>query len=212
MPVSHSQKLRRAAKKTARRQVVVAEKRKADIATLAGDESRQIMEAARAPITTCLVGGTIFQEGIGWVILARTLPSGTVGASFFLVDAWCLGIKDAFFRMLPHKQFEENLARNDSGQALRDAEPPYALRLLQAAAAYASSFGLAPSEGYAKAAMIFGDIAPSADNFVFGQNGKPMFVSGPNDSPSRIRRIMAALADSTGDGGYEYVVGVDGMD
>ena len=212
MPVSQSQKLRRAAKKTARRQVVVAEKRKADVATLAGDESRQIMEAARAPITTCLVGGTIFQEGIGWVILARTLPSGTVGASFFLVDAWCLGIKDAFFRTLPRGAFEENLERYQPQQSMENAPSAYALRLLQEAAAYASAFGLAPSDGYAKAALIFGDIAPSADTFVFGQNGKPMFVSGPNDSPARIRRIMAALAESAGADGYEYVLGVDGMD
>jgi DDE superfamily endonuclease len=52
--------------------------------------------AARAPVRTCVMAEGLFADGIGWVVLARTLPSGQVGASFFLVDVWCLGVKDAW--------------------------------------------------------------------------------------------------------------------
>ncbi len=63
---------------------------------MSGHDARQIGDASRAPVGTCVMSERLFDDGIGWVVLARTLPSGQVGASFFLVDAWCLGVKDAF--------------------------------------------------------------------------------------------------------------------
>ena len=54
-------------------------------------------ELERAPIHAAYVGDNIFSQGIGHVILARALPDGRVAAGVFLVDAYCLGIKNALF-------------------------------------------------------------------------------------------------------------------
>ena len=88
MAASQSQRLRRTAETASRRKAVVAEKRKADTVMMGGREARQISEAARSPIKACVVADRLFTDGIGRVSLARTLPSGLVGGSFFLVDAW----------------------------------------------------------------------------------------------------------------------------
>ena len=209
MAPSQSQRLRRMAEKASRRKAVVAEKRKADMVVIGGRETHQILEAARSPIKTCVVADGLFADGIGWVVLARTLASGLVGASFFLVDVWCLGVKDAFFRVVPQEKFEERMNASSREQPVVDIEPSVARKLLHDAVAYAASLGLASSEDFAEAEAIFGDIPVATETFPFGKDGKPFYMSGPNDSPTRIRRIVDTLVKRVGPGGFDYIISVD---
>jgi hypothetical protein len=209
MAPSQSQRLRRMAEKASRRKAVVAEKRKADAFMMGRGETNQIIEAARSPIKTCVVADRLFAAGIGWVVLARTLRSGLVGASFFLVDIWCLGVKDAFFRVVPQERFEEHINVSSREHPVVDIDPSVARKLLRDAVAYADSFGLAPSEDFAEAEAIFGDIPVATETFTFGKDGKPFYVSGPNDSPTRIRRIVDTLVKRLGPGGFDYLFRVD---
>jgi hypothetical protein len=211
MATSPSQRIRRMAHKASRRKAIVAEKRRAG-ATMGGGGALQIIiGAARAPVRTCVMGERLFADGIGWVVLARTLPSGQVGASFFLVDVWCLGVKDAFFLVMPPLAFEERMRESSRDQPVVVIDPSAARKLLQDAAAYAGSFGLAPSTGFAEAEALFGDIPLATKTFSFGKDGKPFFMSGPNDSPKRIRHIIDNLVKSVGPGGFDYMVNVDGF-
>ena len=89
--------------------VVVAQKRKAEAAAAAVSESLQILDAAKAPNFACFATEALFDIGMGWVVAARYLPSGSVAASFFLVDAWFLGVKDAFFMVSSRHKFEEQM-------------------------------------------------------------------------------------------------------
>jgi hypothetical protein len=209
MAVAQSQRLRREAQKESRRKAIVAEKRRAETATKGGRQARQIIDAARAPVKTCVVHEKLFATGIGWVVLARTLPSGLVGGSFFLVDVWCLGIKDAFFVVMTQQIFDEQMDGSSREQEFVDIDPSVARKLLHDAATYAGSFGLAPSEDFAEAQAIFGDIPLATETFAFGKDGKPFFVAGPNDSPTRIRRILDALVKRAGPDGFDYIVPMD---
>ena len=84
MAASQNQRLRRLAEKASRRKTIVAEKRRAE-ATVTGDhEARQIIDSSRAPVRACVMAERLFADGMGWVVLARALPSGQIGASFFL--------------------------------------------------------------------------------------------------------------------------------
>src|SRR5262245_5923292 len=55
--------------------------------------------ASSAPIYECYVADDIFDQeenrGIGQVIVSR-LSGGQVAAGIFMIDAFCLGVKDAF--------------------------------------------------------------------------------------------------------------------
>jgi hypothetical protein len=209
MAQSQSQRLRRMAEKTLRRKAIVAAKRKGEAAQMSGGDARQIGEASRAPVRTSVMSEKLFDDGIGWVVLARTLLSGQVGASFFLVDAWCLGVKDAFFRIMSPLTFKEQIGRSSQERALVEVDPSVARKVLHDAVAFAGSFGLAPCAGYAAAEALFGDTALATKTFRFGKDGKPFYVSGPNDSPARVQRIMDTLAKSAGAGKYNYLVAAD---
>jgi hypothetical protein len=209
MAQSQSQRLRRLAEKAARRKVVVAEKRKAE-APVTG--LRAIIDAAKAPDFACLATEGLFDIGIGWVVAERQLPSGSVGASVFLVDVWCLGIKDAFFKVMTRREFEEHMSRLNGEYSLLAIDPSVARKLLRDAAAYAASLGLPPSENFADVELIFGDTPFAEETFSFGKDGKPFYVSGPNDSPARKRRIMDTLAKRAGPKNFDFMVDVAGLD
>jgi hypothetical protein len=209
MAASQSQRLRRAAQKESRRKAVVVEKRRAETGTMVGSQARQVLDAARAQFKTCVVAEDLFGDGIGWIVMARMLPSGGIAASFFLVDVWCLGVKDAFFVVMTQQKFDERMGASQKQQPVVNIDPSVAHKLLHDAAAYAGSFGLAPSASFTQVEAIFGDIPLATETFSFGKNGKPFFMSGPYDSPARIRRILDTLDKSAGPDGFRYIVHVD---
>jgi hypothetical protein len=132
--------------------------------------------------------------------------------SVFLVDVWCLGIKDAFFRIMRGRELEEHMSHMHGEYPLLPIDPSVARRLLHGAAAYAASFGLPPSENFSNAELIFGDTPLAEEGFSFGKDGKPFYVSGPKDSPVRKRRIMEALSKHPGRENFDFLVDVAGLD
>ena len=205
MALSQSQRLRKAAQKAARRKEIVAQKRKAEAAALAAPEAPSDY-AKRAPIYACFVTEDLFNAGIGWVALARRMPMDSVAASFFMVDPWCLGVKDAFFRTMPIDAFETHMSFLLDFQEPIEMKPSSVRKLLHDAAAYAGSLGFAPDDGFAVAESLFGDIAMADETFTFGKDGKPHFVPGPSDSQARIRHVMETLAER-GTEGVDFTIG-----
>jgi hypothetical protein len=56
---------------------------------------------------------------------------------------------------------------------------------------------------------LFGDIDSDVctQEFVFGKDGKPFYVSSPNDSPGRVRAIMKQLGDRCGGpDGFHFMI------
>src|SRR5262245_3249673 len=65
--------------------------------------------AARAPIYKCYVADEVFDQGLGYVVVSR-LSGAEVAAGIFMVDAYCLGVKDAFAMLKPRAIFDEFIA------------------------------------------------------------------------------------------------------
>ncbi|MDB6016244.1 MAG: hypothetical protein JWR19_733 [Pedosphaera sp.] len=148
-----------------------------------------------------------FEIGIGRVIVSRFKPDDTVEFGIFLVDTYCLGIKDAGFvkeSLLIYQT--EILAQMGGEDGLEKIEPACGRKLLEQAAAYAARLGFAPHRDYKKACRVFGGISAAAcsSDFVFGLNGKPFFIPGPYDTPQRIDTIVSVLDSRCGPGNYDF--------
>ena len=158
--------------------------------------SGKVAAAAAGPVVRVVRTDDMFDGGIGHVIVARRLPSGALGCAFFLVDLFCLGAKDAFYRELAPSDFEGHLGRMaEGGHPAVDLDPASARKLVTGAVAFAAEVGIAPAKDYRAVAGIFGDIdaASSAETFTFGKDGHPLFIPGPNDTPAKMREIQRAL-------------------
>jgi hypothetical protein len=188
-------------------------KRKEKKHALVRQENPGLMErltaAARCPILDCWIGADIANQGIGWVLLSREFPNGQVAVANFLVDVYCLGVKNVHVEVLGRFSYDSKYVRQMAKQMnLQPALPADARKLLEEAVAYARGLGLPPHPDYAKAMHIFGDVA-AADSkamFEFGKDGKPLFIAGPNDTPERSRQIMAILSNTRGQGKFDFIL------
>jgi hypothetical protein len=195
------QQERRAAKRQAKHRSLAKEKN-VSLAQRLGD-------AANYPILHCWATTDVWTEGLGWVCLSRQLPNGLVGFAVFLVDRYCLGVKNALADVTSRSRYESEIARKMRSEfTSKELQPAAARKLVESAVEYARSLGFPPHADYHKAKLIFGDIDASecTEDFEFGKDGKPLFIAGPNDSPERCRQIMKALTQSCGPGGFDYVI------
>src|SRR5258707_1258506 len=83
---------RRRAAKAARRKAVVAAKRNA--AGTSRSLADRVRRASVGPIDCCVLHAALFEQGNGTLILARTAADGDLMMAAFLLDVFCLGVKD----------------------------------------------------------------------------------------------------------------------
>src|SRR5713101_8866677 len=98
------------AKKAAKRKAVVATKKSMGEGGGLVSHGRHTMPTAGAPIHECLIPDSLFDMGLGNVIVSRKMPNGFIGAAFFLLDVFCLGVKDAFYDVMSPAEYDEKLA------------------------------------------------------------------------------------------------------
>lgn len=192
---------RRAAKRKSKQQQLTKEKH-------AGLPER-LSAAARYPILHSWVIEDYWTQGLGWACLSRALPNGSVAYAVFLVDRYCMGVKNAVADVASRFSYDSQIAGKMRAEyETRDLSPAAIRKLVEGAVEYARDLGLPPHPEYQKAKLIFGDIDSSecTDAFEFGKDGKPFFISGPNDSLKRCQQILKTLSEKCGTGASDFLM------
>ena len=170
----------------------------------------QLRAASAFPVLNCWITEA---QGMGTVHISRQLPDGQVAFASFLVDRYCLGVKDVFFKVLHRLDYETKIVQRRDPEPRRQVSPADARKLIEGAVQYAGGLGLPPHADYQTAMLLFGDIdaAASTAQFEFGKDGKPFFIAGPHDTPERCKQIMAILMKSCGGpDGFHYLMPISG--
>jgi hypothetical protein len=155
----------------------------------------------------------LFDSGCGYLVVSRFKADGRVESGFFLLDVFCLGVKDAGFHHFNSiVDYRESLIDRlfpDANQV--QMTPAAARKLTEDATSYARGLGFSPGVDYKKASRVFGGITTAGcdEEFTFGKDGKPLYIQGPSDSPARVERILHALDARCGEGGYHYIIAAD---
>jgi hypothetical protein len=176
--------------------------------------ARTLEAVSSAPIFRCCAAEDGFTDGMQQVLISRALPNDRVAFALFLVDTYCLGVKNAMFDIASREEFELDFYEKLKEQlSLVTLKPACARKLVEGAVEYARDLGFPPHADYVKAKLIFGDIDASACPLVFeyGKDGKPLFVAGPYDNPSRCERIVRTLTHRCGADGFNSLISTDGL-
>jgi hypothetical protein len=194
------------ARKAQRRKQVVAEKRRAEI--LETGLPARVLRAAHAPIQHCFLTESVFEIGMGTLVLARGATRHHVALSSFLIDTFCLGIKDVMFESVDSEVFEIYIDAMEAGSPIVSVDPGYARKLLRDLGAWSQSIGFAPHPDFAAVERMFGDVSADASDtvFRFGRDGKPVYIPGPSDTAHLIRRRIEQLRKYLGDDGFGFEV------
>src|SRR5437016_6170830 len=97
------QQERRAAKRKAKQHHLTREKH-------AGLPER-LSAAAEYPILHCWATTDVWTKGLGWVCLSRVLPNSSVAFAVFLVDRYCLGVKNAMADITSRFEYDSRVVR-----------------------------------------------------------------------------------------------------
>jgi Domain of unknown function (DUF1841) len=200
--------------KAIQRKKILGQRHRIEAKGAGGGLAREVRWAAAAPLHACLMQNSVFQSGMGMVFLSRKTGVRDVALGGFLVDAYCLGVKDAMYRELDEGEMEELLEEVGATGPLIPVDPSYARKLLREAAAYARSLGLPPHADFAAVEPLFGEVAADACGveFQFGHEGRPLYVPGPGESATQIRRRIDRLRRRLGDDGFDFGLPEDASD
>jgi hypothetical protein len=188
----------RRAAKAIRRKAVLADRREAD--PQAGSLAVRVNRAASTPIRDCLISDGWTESGMATLTLTRGVGSGPLVMGSFLLDTFCLGIKDVLFRSIDSLEFSALRDTMDRAAPLSSVAPAYGRKLLRDLAAWAKSIGFPPHRDFATVERLFGSV--NADQctveFRFGHDGRPFYMSGPSESPSQVRRRLEQFEERFG--------------
>jgi hypothetical protein len=144
-------------------------------------------------------------SGVASLLVAAPDRRGTQSVCGYLIDTWCLGVKNAIGPKRMHPRELEAFKRQYFRQWRSEGIPvplELAQHLVLGAVDYARSLGFEPHPDFRRSRRALGSWdGPSA--ITFGMNGKPLYVNGPYEDP---QRVLATLERSVGRDGFHYGV------
>jgi hypothetical protein len=143
------------------------------------------------------------ESGLMGVLVAREHGS-SVSACGYLVDVWCLGVKNCNGpKTMDRRKLPDFVSFFFSSFSRPPVPAPLELaqQVVFGAVGYARGMGLEPHTDFAKCAGHLGEWNGSCD-ITFGRDGMPVYIQGPHDD---MFTVMATLRKTVGDGNFHYV-------
>ncbi|MFC4011659.1 helix-turn-helix domain-containing protein [Nonomuraea purpurea] len=142
-------------------------------------------------------------DGIVCVLVARRHNWDRMSVSGYLVDAYCLGAKNAIG---PDVLDDRELARFrefffGEYQGWQEAPIELARHLVFGSVDYARGLGFEPHDDFAPASEVLGKWEGESA-ITFGREGKPFYVQGPDDDAAKVLRT---LRRTLGDDEFDYL-------
>jgi len=175
-----------------------------------------LRDARQYPILGCWIMKDWQESGITPVIIARQQDEGQVLYANYLVDLYCLGVKDVTVDVnVPQKRFERSLPK----LCMQEPEAisvELAHEIVYGALEYAHKYGFEPHYDFnhLHADQVLDPPEKHARNHSvqFGKDGKPFFVPGPYDDERKISLALKTLERTAGEGNFDYLIGFGDTD
>jgi len=207
MAISAKQRQKKLEKKNKKRK----QAKKLNVGT---QHKSDVLKYARFPVHECFIPDSLFDTGLGTVIISRRAPDGSIALSAFVVDMYCLGVKNALFKVSGEAEYENTVKPGlmREGQAQYESvSPACAVKVIKGGVLYANELGFSPHRDYKEAKNIFGNIDASSCSvkYEYGHDGKPSYIRGPGESALQAKRIVEQLDNRCGEGNYECTFMLD---
>lgn len=146
--------------------------------------------------------------GFACVVVARRHPNGRIACAGFLIDVFCLGIKNTLFEAeLPPAMYQQWLVMFylSVGGERKPLDYPAAHHLVWGASTFAGNLGFSGHPDFKHTQFILEE--KDADvpqvQFEFGRDGLPLYYPGPNDDYAK---VLKSLFKHAGEGNFDVVL------
>ena len=138
------------------------------------------------------------------MLIARQEAEGRLVFANYLVDVFCLGVKDTFWNTGTLGDFKDLLEKIDEVQKMVPIAPAALVKIVKGAVDFALLYDLHPHPDFRHTSMLLKGIDPAActQEFTFGQGGVPFYIQGPHETSGQAVAIVRQIEQ---DGG-RYIV------
>lgn len=208
MKKGEKRKRQKALKKRTRKQQAHRQTRAAKPAATALAHVRQ---ARNYPIEGCWIRPDWQEHGLAVIVIARRQPDGDIVFGNYLVDYYCLGLKDTYYNagVSPGQFRRDYLPKMFPADPPVNISPALAHEIIYGGIEYAAKFGFRPHADFKLSLYILDppDLHPRTGAVEFGHDGKPLYIEGPHDNTDAILRQLARTA---GEGNFHYLMQISG--
>lgn len=147
------------------------------------------------------------QGGLAGILIARQDRGSRATVCGFLVDVYCLGVKNTLGPRPMGASEVDAFSRIFFATLGSPIDIPLAVaqHVVHGAVAYARDLGFSPCEDFADTAPYLGLPPTEPGSIRFGHDGVPLYYSGPYDDA---RTVVATLESTAGAGNYHFVAGL----
>ena len=162
--------------------------------------------ARKLPIGECLINDGWQDCGMATIVISRKHSNGHLTYGLYLVDLYCLGVKDTMYQFnVPGYEYEEHVGELKEKENLIICDYPLAHNVIFGALEFADEFGFSPHKDFGKVTEYLleeDDERVELMDIEFGLNGKPAVVTEIGKEPNPIIR---KLEETVGPGNFEYI-------
>jgi len=210
MAFDQKKRQKRIARKKSKRKAVISSKKKDFSFGERISLKKAILVAKNSPIEGCLIRKNIFSEGIGTAIVSRKMPNFRLGIGVFLLDVWCLGVKNTYFSVLSEDEYTDRIKEINVHETIENIHPSCARKLIEQCINFSDGLGFKPHKDFKTSRQLLVDIDPTVcpNQYTFGKDGKPFYISGPNENLNQSNKIISSLLQHCGEGNFDYLMSV----
>lgn len=152
--------------------------------------------ARKLPIVKTLVTDSILENGIGHVIVIRQKKNEELILGMYLIDTWCLGLKDTIYKISNKWEIEEIIQFYTEDIITEEVDQSYAFNLIYGSIEFAEDNGFEPHKAFSITEYILPPVE-SIDyiDIEFGVNGIPHYEIDPDDN---VKKILKTLEKTRG--------------
>jgi hypothetical protein len=167
---------------------------------------KRIFKARKCPVYECLINPNWQDDGLANILLSRKQPDNNIIFGCFLVDTFCLGLKDSFCNVgLSLSEYEDDLKISvfKEGEPI-DCSVTLIHQIIFGAIQYAANLGFKPNKNYSLSKFILEDESDYLEllTLEFGKDGKPFYIP---DSYDPSNSIIKQLENKLGKGNFDFM-------
>ena len=171
---------------------------------------RKILQARNFSIYECLINPSWKEGGLATILLSRQQPNGHILFGFYLVDIYCLGLKNTFCNADFSLWRYETEVRERIHPEEDPVECPISLahHIVYGGIEFAAQFGFRPNKDFELSQYVLEDknSIESCEGIEFGKDGQPFYIAGPDDN---VGYIIRQLESKAGEGNFKFICRAD---
>lgn len=171
-------------------------------------------KARNLPIYECRINDNWKEMGSAEIVIARTHANGNITLGMYMVDLYCLGVRDTHYRFnTTIDDYEELLELLANNFEMKEIDYTLVHNIIFAANEYAAELGFKPHKDFTSVSQYL--LEEDTDEIELieiecGRNGKPLFIQTDFVTDAEGKRIINQLEKAVGKGNFDVIFSEDG--